>query len=478
MGLSLEGFNGNKINATTENEMMVALPQESEKSGFVSLVCESGVELDGTRYMKELEVTEDYRLRIGIDTPLFSDIPTGAIINSGIWKTIVGTGSTVALSNGTYILNNTPTTTAGSHSLLQTYRTFPFLNPFSTYVDCRCMVQLNNNGLDIIQFGLIDCAAATDVIDGIYFEMVGTSLSAVLTINSTEVTTVNIPITVTSNKIFRPIIEISAEKIKFWIDSQISAIIDLTNVNVVNSLKLPVSCRVISGNPIVTPTNKFIISNISVSMGESLNGKPYSYIMSGMGNEIGTLPYPIATLNTSANTNHVPNTFTVPLVNTTGTLSNTATNISVLRGKVIFNSVATTTNDLLLMAFPIPVGKTLYITGIDLYETLNGASIDATTYTSHEWTVGYGATAVTMAGTTIVDVITSGTKCRRVYEIGVNIFPVSSVVGTTNRISKSFTTPLVVNSGEYLMLLVSVPIGVATASQTYRVGYSFEGFYE
>ena len=63
MAIPIRGNSGTIAEVNTDREILVALTQTHEKSGLVSLVSEKGVYPNGDRAMKELECSEDYRLR-------------------------------------------------------------------------------------------------------------------------------------------------------------------------------------------------------------------------------------------------------------------------------------------------------------------------------------------------------------------------------------------------------------------------------
>ena len=58
--------------------------------------------------------------------------------------------------------------------------------------------------------------------------------------------------------------------------------------------------------------------------------------------------------------------------------------------------------------------------------------------------------------------------------------PIGAVIGQTydRDIVRAFTTPIVVNPGEYVGVCVRFLIGTATASQTVVAAVAFEGYWE
>ena len=113
----------NGLGVNTDHEALVALTQTADNSGFASMASEKGVLPDGTRIMKEVEASEDYRLRVGLDSLIFADDARGTTINTSIWQ-YPATTMTVSLANNCYTLNASAITTVNTVVQLRTWRTF------------------------------------------------------------------------------------------------------------------------------------------------------------------------------------------------------------------------------------------------------------------------------------------------------------------------------------------------------------------
>jgi hypothetical protein len=79
-----------------------------------------------------------------------------------------------------------------------------------------------------------------------------------------------------------------------------------------------------------------------------------------------------------------------------------------------------------------------------------------------------------------LDSVTGGTKTTRRLGLGVQNIPTISSVGTMARpmINNELITPLMVESGTYLHIILKIPIGVETPLLVYRGNVSINGYWE
>jgi hypothetical protein len=85
---------GNSLNLATvnsNNDLQVAIGLTvSESAGFVAITAESDPgDVTGSRLVKNLECTDDFRLRVGTDQTFFNEYFPGTTINGNIWNTLV-----------------------------------------------------------------------------------------------------------------------------------------------------------------------------------------------------------------------------------------------------------------------------------------------------------------------------------------------------------------------------------------------------
>jgi hypothetical protein len=152
---------------------------------------------------------------------------------------------------------------------------------------------------------------------------------------------------------------------------------------------------------------------------------------------------------------------------TSATLSNTAAGYTTLGGLWQFAAVAGAATDYALFGFTVPTNSNLVVTGIDI-EAYNTVVAVATTPTLLVWSAGIGSTAVSLATATV---------CR--IPLGVQSFPIGAVAGASaQRISKVFSTPLVIPSGRFFHIILRMPVATATATQVVAGMVTVDGYFE
>ena len=148
------------------------------------------------------------------------------------------------------------------------------------------------------------------------------------------------------------------------------------------------------------------------------------------------------------------------------TLSNTTAGYATLGGLFQFVAVAGAVTDYALFVYQVPVNSNLVITGIDI-DTWNTGAAVATTPTLMMWGLHANNTVASLASSV-------GSK----IPLGTQILPIGTVIGgTANRLSKSYDTPIVVNSGKYLAISLRMPVGTATASQEIAGMVNIDGYF-
>lgn len=142
---------------------------------------------------------------------------------------------------------------------------------------------------------------------------------------------------------------------------------------------------------------------------------------------------------------------------TSATLSNTAAGYTTLGGKWQFAAVAGAVTDFALFGFTVPAGSRFLCEGIRI-ESRNTVAAVATTPTTLEWAMGFNSSAVSLATANII---------RK--QVGTQSFPIGAAVeATATPIDVNFVTPEVVESGRFVHVILTVPVGTATATEIFR----------
>ena len=142
---------------------------------------------------------------------------------------------------------------------------------------------------------------------------------------------------------------------------------------------------------------------------------------------------------------------------TSATLSNTAAGYTTLGGKWQFAAVAGAVTDYALFGFTVPAGSKFLCEGVRI-EARNTVAAVATTATTLEWAMGFNSSAVSLATANIV---------RR--QVGTQVFPIGAAIeATATPIDVDFKVAEVVESGRFVHVILTMPVGTATATEIFR----------
>jgi hypothetical protein len=469
----------------TDGNAHVTLPTTETQSGFACLATENddGTVI-GTRRVRALESTQDYRLRMGVDSVMFHHDFAGTVIaRDRIQQN--DTTATAAQTNGRLTLNSGSSVTINQGCNIRTYRTFPLFGSFSTYAEFWIAEGNPTATNTVSEWGFGYCSGVTvQLTDGIIFRRLsGGQLRAVIINNSVDVsavdiTTTNVPPrdesgTYDETEINHYVVEVNNDEARFWINDTLVARIPTisTSGSPTSASAQPIMARVY--NPGAASTARSIILTfLSVQQGEMLTNKPWSHQMagSGMGSyqiQPGTTSGPTVT-RASANGGWPANTTALVVGTWTAT---SAPALNSLGGRWISPAISTLTSeaDYPVFAYLNPAGtaalpgKTLYVTGINLGQivALAAASTNGILL----------CLAAGVGGNTAVTNATEGAAlvASRLVALDQVYFKSTAVVGDTQPGKNiDFSEgPLVVPPGCYFLFVVR-PVGTV-ASNTLTV---------
>ena len=171
MGVQIKGGNNSAglANVSGTYELQVATPQTEENAGFVQLSAEvdSGAVL-GTRTVLPLEVSDDYRLRAGLDQTLYNQSFEGIVVATHMTNQSLS-GMATNQASGYFALNSGNVTASGNHAIVTTRRAFPLYGTYPTYTDLWLREGNYNATNSISEWGLGYVATTAAPTDGIFF---------------------------------------------------------------------------------------------------------------------------------------------------------------------------------------------------------------------------------------------------------------------------------------------------------------------
>jgi len=502
MSIKLQGGNDstNLTSVTALNQLRVTTPQDSAglSAGFVQLSVEGDAgSILGSRSVLALEASDDYRLRVGVDQTMFTATFEGTVLQTPIWQQLLS-GFTTQVVNGFVILNSAQNTTSGNYAYVRTYRTFSIYGTYPMYVD----MWIRENNIESInsvsQWGLIymQTPGNQQLSDAICFRR-GSSgqLTAVIANNFTDkqeivINTERVPArngvgNYDPSQINHYLIDITNDVVHFWINDTLVGKIKCPSAQAYfsSATELSVAFHVFNTALAVGGAKVLSVGYVNVSMGDQNTNKPWSHVLSGMGQgsyqtQQGNAVGPTVTRGTGA-LGH-PTSATTRIAGSY--VQSSGPSLNSLGGLWTSPAMSTLTTE---FEYPIfsylnPVGtatlpgKTLYVTGIRIGET--SVSVGATggggMFLSY---IAMPESSGSSMATTDSVTNTSGKS----IVLGGQGFASGDVAGTMKPgFDMSFSSPLVIPTGKYLLVGVRL-LGTTTANTLVVTGsVAVNGYFE
>lgn len=454
--------------------------------------------ITGARVVAAPETSADYRLRVGIDTLLFSDTFNANIQNTSLWSYTFATMTASQAVNAGFVTFGAVQGTTNSHgAAIRTYQYFPLLGTAALSAEFT-LGQFGaalGTGEEFI-FGLgVPASAILPPLDGIWFRMSPTGITGCIRYNSGAVSEKTFGAgyslsNLTIGTLDKFTIIVSERNIQYWINDVLLGvqIIPVSTGQPFMAASQPAfMMKYNTGN--VSNTNTIRVSDVTVSLMDVATNKPWPDQLAGMYRnglflQNGHIPASTALMSTQAigtiTTGSSPQTPNSPAAG-----SNTTAPVTGLGGWGSTNMVANAATDFLMMAYQNPApsniisGKNLYICGVYI-DAINTGAVVAGSPTTNLITLGIGSTAATLATVETGSFVTATTHATRRMQLGI----VSAAIGTaiggsyTPAIARQFTVPLCVRPGEFIELFFKTLVGTATASQTWTYNVLFDAYWE
>jgi len=485
-GFRIEGnLSGNVAEVDGYGSLFVNTPTTETDAGFVCMAAESDAgTVTGIRTVRALEATEDYRLRVGIDTMLFNEIFASTTLNTSIWTAPVNS-MTVVITNGFCVLNSGGSVTTANECRLQTWRYFPMVGSYGTYFEMLCAIgvtpQLNN----VTEWGVGIATARSTPTDGAFFRLDGyQNFTCVLNYNGTEQASSNLNFTnlVGVNICRHFIVNLTDDAAEFWIDDIKVARIPrpITWAATTSSGNLPIFFRTYNSGG-TSLAQQLKIGQVTASLADMQNGKPWSHTLCGAGNGLYQGPSG-ATVGQSAQLAIAANPAAgTPTATTATPTVATTQGLGGIYVATITGGPLVVTNNYIISAHLNPVasatvqGRTLYITGFK-FNSVNMGATNLTTPLTYAVGLNFGSTALDPATAE-----SATAKSSRRIVLGVQTIAVNAIAGTlaTPEVVADFSqAPIVVNQGEYISSYIRFITYTSTSSQALWCYVTFMGYWE
>lgn len=462
-----------KADVDANNALKVAMGANSADNGILAMTCRSDAgEYTGTPYDVAPEADDDFRLRVAQDSILFSEPFSGAALNSALWSSTVTT-MTTAVSGSYLTLNSGSSVASAAVARVTSYRSFPLRGQFPLCLDIPIQIAAASVGIanTVWELGFFIASGTTAPTDGIFLRMnaagelrIVSSFAGAETSSSAITYTSILPV----NQDKQMLLIVASDHVDLWIDNVLIAQLNQASgvPTFCASQALPLSFRIYNSSAAASAT-QLKIGPVVVSVGGESNALTAAEAnsLAGAGGYQG---FSGGTMGSTAN-------WANTAAPAAATLSNTAAGYTTLGGQFSFAAVAGAETDYALFAYQVPAAaagshnRNLRIDGVWI-DTVNAGAAVATTATVLQWGLGVGATAVSLA---TAEAATA--RAPRRIPIGMQSFVVGAAIGApSERQMVTFSNPPVVEPGSYVHVILKIPIGTATASQTLRGVVGFD----
>ncbi len=468
------GASSDLASVNTNKQLEVVTPRTKSQAGYVVVAGESHDGAAGeARLIRPMKVSPDGRARVGVDNSQWREAFNHAQQDFGSYN-FTTTTATIAVTGGFLAFNTGNSVASGAVARVQTFKTFelPAFGGLEVIFRTRftAAAQLNN----VCEMGLGIASGTTTPTDGVYFKLTaGGDLVGVINVNGTETTTAAMP-THTINAVDDYRIVIDQAQAEFYINGVLRGVIDgaATAASISLARSLPLLMRFYN-SAATSSAQRMEIAEVGVITKDIITNREFAVAQAGMGMNAVNVAKGVAAGQTANYANSA--------APASATLSNTAAGYTTLGGQFQFAAVAGAETDYALFALQVPAtaaagaNKNLVITGVKI-DTINTVAAVATTATVMQWALGVGSTAVSLATS---DSNSTGARQSRRIPLGIQSFPIGAAVGAqATGIAVTFDSPLYVDSGTFVHLILKMPIATATATEIFRGVAAINGYWE
>lgn len=475
MSASLIGADGTTI-ATTINGVPVSTPHvftrlggttaQPNSVGALAFYSENDAgTITGNKYLKSPMTTDDNRLMVGLDTPMFNYTFNATAQNTAVWKfqqaTTVMTG---AEAGGFLTLNASSVLTANAACSYSTATQFTLMGNAGMHVEVTINPSLTVLANQVFEFGLFQSTATgatpTAPLDGAYFRITNAGVIGITNYNGVETPTSTFAaLTVGANTELS--IVITEREVQFWREGILLAEVAVPSGQgqpfLSNALPLTMQSR--NTGTVTGSISLARYSDCHIDQRDLALGKPFTHIAAKMGQN-GTQGQQGGTMGSTAILTNAATAAAAALVNTTA-----AAQFTGLGGHFLVLPTLAAGTDGILDAYQNPVGgvnqtaRTLKITGVWVSAAVAGSIALTGGPLVYAMSLFYGSTAVSLATTESASFVSPTTKAPRRVPLQILSCVAAAPAGTAlaGALYIGFATPIAVNPGEW--------VGIAARNQ-------------
>lgn len=480
--------NGAEVDADGNAKVALAPTSQPSRIGAAIIVTENdNGAASGTPQLRMPKTSLAGRLRVGIETFLFTDSFNGLTQNTNNWSYTFATMTAAQPGAGSVNFGTVQGTTSAHGAMMRTFQYFPIFGTAPirhTITVGMHTAPLVPNEVWASGFGLPVSAIAPPT-DGFWFQLTSAGLIGRICYNGTFTDTGVLKsfgdFAAGVNDSYR--ITATDSLIEWRCNDQLLESTPVSSGQGQPAMQISLPAFMMKYNTgTVSNTNTMRVFDVDVSMDDMNTLKPWSHQLSAAGANSSVGQNGHTQGSTAGN---LGNTSAIP---TTAAGSNTAALFQGLGGVGVMtaevSNVAAGGNKI-FSSFINPAatinitGKNLHITGCKISAINTGAAV-VTTPTTLLWTLAYGHTADSMATAESATFATATTHAARQIPLGFMSAAIAAAIGAPydKELNYTFDTPIVVRPGERIATTVRFIVGTATASQTVTATVIFNGYWE
>jgi hypothetical protein len=474
MGFNIEGFpSGVAANTDANRNLNVTLPSVVAQAGYATMLFETDPgTIVGSATRRSPRVSRDFRLGVGLDTPLFADTFNGTAQNTTNWRFVFAT-LTATMGGGSLLLNSGSATASGNGCQFSTWPQFPVSGVggliYKSTWQLTAAIQTNQ----VFEFGLFTHnTGVVAPLDGIYFRYTDAGLIGCINFNGVETPSgalSNVALPFLSNQNYEFMIRVDNRQVDFFRDDILLFSLAIPAANGVPFMTMaqPMSFQFRNAALVTGGTTQIKVSGCALLQRDTNITKPFAEIQSGMGLH-GSQGQNGGTLGTTAlySNSLAPGAGAV-MTNTTAALG------VGLGGQFAALPTLPANTDGIVCSYANPVGsvnqppRQLAITGVRISSCVTTVLVGNASPVVYFYSLAYGHTNVNAGGTAETgSFATATTKAARRIPLGAESFAAAAAVGTTGSPSgvyMPFASPVLVNPGEFVAIMAK-NVGVVTTS--------------
>lgn len=475
---------GNGAEVDANNNLKVNLPTTYDQSGYVRVLSEVDAGLsDGSAFLLQPEVSEDFRWRSELDTLLdtHSFCETAQVTAKHVYR---NTTMTATWPGGALRSNGSSITTINTGVLFNTYQPFPIYGGAQTYIYLKLRWQgtwaVTNTTIDT-GLGLNPTSTPYAPTDGVYIRVNSSGIQGVMNYNGVETTSAVFKNS--SGATFVPtigteydfIITVGENATVFWLDDRAGngpvmaarMATNATNGRPCMSSSLPLFMRHAIGGSAASAVLQQEIVSYTVFQGGYHTSRPWELQAAMMGgSHQGLQGMTQGGLELLANNQALG--AGAAMTNTTAALG------SGLGG--VFTALPTLAAGTfgIVSSYQVPAqtvaipGRQLAIRGVKISAIVSAALTGGPVV--YLYSLAYGHTAVSLATAEAAT-----TKKPRFIPLGQHAFAAAAAAGTSGGadVYMPFNAPIVVNPGEFIATVAN-NVGTVTSAGTITFSVTFD----